>query len=68
VLAGLVAIFNQALPPTAHYETLDPHCDWDVVPNQQRPATVNAVLVNAFGFGGSNAALVIKSAKRKETT
>jgi len=68
VLTGLVAMANQALPPTAHYETLDPNCDWDVVPNHQRPAAVKTVLVNAFGFGGSNAALVLKKVERKDPT
>ena len=51
---------DQIIPPTINYETPDPECDLDYVPNQARRAEVNLVLSNSFGFGGTNAALLLK--------
>jgi len=48
------------IPPTINHERPDPECDLDYVPNQSRRADVNALLVNAFGFGGQNVVLVMK--------
>ena len=48
------------LPPTVHYETPDPECDLDYVPNEAREKKVDLVLSNAFGFGGHNAVLAIR--------
>lgn len=48
------------LPPTIHYETPDPECDLDYIPNQARERKVNLVISNAFGFGGHNAVLAIR--------
>ncbi len=48
------------LPPTINYETPDPECDLDYVPNQARQVEVNATLSNSFGLGGQNACLVLK--------
>jgi 3-oxoacyl-[acyl-carrier-protein] synthase II len=48
------------LPPTINYEHPDPECDLDYVPNQAREVAVEAALSNSFGFGGTNAALVLK--------
>lgn len=48
------------LPPTINYETPDPDCDLDYVPNKSRKAEVNAVMNNSLGFGGHNATLVFK--------
>ena len=48
------------LPPTINYETPDPNCDLDYVPNKARKAEVNAVMNNSLGFGGHNATLVFK--------
>jgi beta-ketoacyl-acyl-carrier-protein synthase II len=56
-----LAIRDQALPPTINYHTPDPECDFDVVPNEARSARVEVVLNNAFGFGGHNAATVIRA-------
>ncbi len=48
------------LPPTINYETPDPECDLDYVPNHPRQVSVNATLSNSFGLGGQNACLVLK--------
>jgi 3-oxoacyl-[acyl-carrier-protein] synthase II len=48
------------IPPTVNYETPDPQCDLDYVPRDPRPALVNTVMVNAFGFGGQNACLLLR--------
>ncbi len=54
----LKAIGDSILPPTINYETPDPVCDLDYVPNQARPKTVRRVMSNSFGFGGHNACLI----------
>ena len=54
------AVRSNVVPPTIHYQTTDPECDLDYVPNQAREMPVDVALSNAFGFGGHNAVLVIK--------
>ena len=57
------AIKHGWLPPTINYETPDPLCDLDYVPNQPRQVPVNTTLSNSFGLGGQNACLVMKRYK-----
>jgi 3-oxoacyl-[acyl-carrier-protein] synthase II len=58
VLCAL-SLEHQILPPTLHFETRDPACPLDVVPNAARPARVRNILNNAFGFGGINASVAL---------
>ena len=55
-----LAIQHGWLPPTINYETPDPECDLDYVPNQPRKVRVNTTLSNSFGLGGQNACLILK--------
>ncbi|MDW8396576.1 MAG: beta-ketoacyl-[acyl-carrier-protein] synthase II, partial [Anaerolineae bacterium] len=54
------AIQTGCIPPTINYQTPDPECDLDYVPNQARSARVDIALSNAFGFYGHNACLVVQ--------
>jgi 3-oxoacyl-[acyl-carrier-protein] synthase II len=56
-----LAIRDGVIPPTINYETPDPQCDLDYVPNHAREARVKVALSNSFGFGGTNASLVFKA-------
>lgn len=60
--AGLTAltIRDQVMPPTINYERPDPDCDLDYVPNQARAGNIEYALSNSFGFGGTNATLLLK--------
>jgi len=57
----LLAIRDGIIPPTINYEKPDPECDLDYVPNFARQKSLNVVMSNAFGFGGTNATLVFKT-------
>ena len=59
-VACVMTIRDSAIHPTINYETPDPECDLDYVPNTARKKDVRVVLSNSFGFGGQNACLVIK--------
>jgi len=54
-----LAIRDNILPPTINYETPDPVCDLDYIPNQARKAEPRHVMSNSFGFGGHNATLIL---------
>ena len=60
LIASVLTLERQVLPPTINYEVPDPDCDLDYVPNVSRPARVDAAMSNAFGFGGHNATLVVR--------
>lgn len=55
-----LALYHQIAPPTINYEHPDPVCDLDYVPNQARKATINVGISNSFGFGSTNACVVLR--------
>jgi 3-oxoacyl-[acyl-carrier-protein] synthase II len=59
-LAGIGAIRDQVIPPTANLRTPDPECDLDYVPLTARKARIDTVAVNGFGFGGQNAVAIFR--------
>jgi 3-oxoacyl-[acyl-carrier-protein] synthase II len=56
----LMTILKGIIPPTINYETPDPECDLDYVPNAARLAKVDTALTNSFGFGGHNSVLILR--------
>jgi 3-oxoacyl-[acyl-carrier-protein] synthase II len=63
LVASVLTIKHQFIPPTINYEFPDPECDLDYVPNKARNATVTTVLKNSFGFGGKNSNIIIRKYK-----
>jgi 3-oxoacyl-[acyl-carrier-protein] synthase II len=59
----ILTIRDGIIPPTINYDTPDPECDLDYVPNTARKAQVSVALSNSFGFGGVNATLVFRKFK-----
>ncbi len=59
----VLALKHGILPPTINYETQDPECDLDYVPNKTRKRIIRYAISNSFGFGGTNATLVFKPYK-----
>lgn len=63
LIACVYSILDNMLPPTTNYETLDPECDLDYVPNVARKHHVDIAISNSLGFGGHNATLAVKRFK-----
>lgn len=62
LVASVLALRDGVLPPTIGFNTPDPDCDIDCVPNHARPASLDVALSNSFAFGGLNASLVVRRA------
>ncbi len=60
LIATILSMEKEIIPPTINYEFPDPECDLDYVPNKARPKKINAALSNSLGFGGHNATLVVR--------
>ena len=60
LIATILAMEHGVIPPTINYETPDPECDLDYVPNRSRPAQIRTAMKNSFGFGGKNSILIIR--------
>lgn len=63
-IACCLTLKNNVIPPTINYQTPDPECDIDCVPNKARIQKVNILLNNSFAFGGNNACVVLKKFER----
>jgi 3-oxoacyl-[acyl-carrier-protein] synthase II len=63
LITCVMTIRKGVLPPTINYDTPDPECDLDYVPNQARVKSVDHVLSNSFGFGGQNVSLIVSRFK-----
>jgi len=63
-IISVLAIHHSAVPPTINYETPDPECDLDYVPNQARELPVESALSNSLGFGGHNATVIFKKFRK----
>jgi len=61
LIAVLLAIRHQVLPPTVNLEEPDPECDLDYVPGEARPCRIRTALCNSFAFGGANSVLVARA-------
>ncbi len=59
------AVREGILPPTIHYQTPDPECDLDYIPNEARKSDISLAISNAFGFGGHNAVLAIRKYQKE---
>jgi 3-oxoacyl-[acyl-carrier-protein] synthase II len=64
-LICIKTLTEEIIPPTINYQTPDPACDLDYVPNEPRHAKINCALSNSFGFGGHNATLIFRKVSSK---
>lgn len=64
-VATILSLVNQYVHPTINYETKDPKCDLDYVPNKGRDSNIQYAISNSFGFGGQNASIVFKRYAQK---
>jgi 3-oxoacyl-[acyl-carrier-protein] synthase II len=63
-IAATLAVYHNIIPPTINYETPDPECDLDYVPNEAREIPVEIAISNSFGFGGHNAVLILRKFRK----
>ncbi len=66
LIASILTIENQFIPPTINHEFPDPECDLDYVPNKGRKSLVNTVLKNSYGFGGKNSVIIVRKFQNSE--
>ncbi len=67
VVAVVMSILNSTIPPTINYQTPDPECDLDYVPNVSRRQSLDVCLSNSFGLGGQNCSLIFRRFKQNGT-
>ena len=60
LIATILSMEHDMIPPTINYENPDPECDLDYVPNEARPARIRTAMKNSFGFGGKNSILIVR--------
>ena len=60
-VVAIKALQTGVVPPTINIENLDPECDLDVTPNTAKERPIKVVMSNSFGFGGTNATLLMKA-------
>lgn len=63
ILASIIAIRNNFIPPTINYKTFDENCDLNYTPNKSKYKKINNALINSFGLGGQNASIIISKYK-----
>jgi len=60
MVSSALTVKEGKIPPTINYEEHDPDCDLDYVPNVARETDVKVAMINSFGFGGTNASVIIR--------
>jgi 3-oxoacyl-[acyl-carrier-protein] synthase II len=59
-IISIMAMRDSIMPPTINYTTPDPECDLDYIPNEAREGSLDVVMSNSFGFGGTNGCIILK--------